>query len=78
MYYRSIINYICSIILVWNKVLINYLVQVMFDNRKEKNELLKALVVKDKDAAAPNYTQVFLPLILYNVPEHFEYQALVL
>ncbi|KAK1358641.1 monoacylglycerol lipase ABHD6 [Heracleum sosnowskyi] len=31
--------------------------EAMFDNRKEKNELLKALVVRDKDAAAPNYTQ---------------------
>ncbi|KAK1358640.1 hypothetical protein POM88_043114 [Heracleum sosnowskyi] len=28
-----------------------------FDNRKEKVELLKALVISDKDAAFPNYTQ---------------------
>lgn len=31
----------------------------MFDNRKEKVELLKALVISDKDAAVPNYTQVY-------------------
>ncbi|XP_060168412.1 uncharacterized protein LOC132599176 [Lycium barbarum] len=31
--------------------------EVMFANRKEKLELLKALVVSDKDAATPKYSQ---------------------
>ncbi|XP_074362739.1 uncharacterized protein LOC141703018 [Apium graveolens] len=38
-------------------VFYRHFLEAMFDNRKEKNELLKVLVVKDKDAAAPNYTQ---------------------
>lgn len=36
----------------------------MFANRKEKAELLDALVVSDKDATIiPNYSQVF-PLVI--------------
>ncbi|WOH12809.1 hypothetical protein DCAR_0832317 [Daucus carota subsp. sativus] len=34
-----------------------HFLEALFDNRKERNELLKALVVKDKDAGLPNYTQ---------------------
>lgn len=34
-----------------------HFLEVMFDNRKEKVELLEALVISDKDATVPNYTQ---------------------
>lgn len=39
----------------------------MFSNRKEKVELLEALVVNDKDATikTPNYSQVCLILIYF-------------
>lgn len=33
--------------------------QVMFTNRKEKAELLEALVVSNKDPTIPNFPQVF-------------------
>lgn len=32
----------------------------MFDNRKEKEELLEALVISDKDFIIPRYPQVNL------------------
>lgn len=41
-----------------------WLLQAFFDNRKERIELLKALVVNDKDAVSPNYTQVYSLLII--------------
>ncbi|WOG84944.1 hypothetical protein DCAR_0104130 [Daucus carota subsp. sativus] len=38
-------------------IFFRHFLEAMFDNRKERNELLKALVVKDNDAALPIYTQ---------------------
>ncbi|WOH12810.1 hypothetical protein DCAR_0832318 [Daucus carota subsp. sativus] len=38
-------------------IVYKHFLEAFFDNRKERIELLKALVVNDKDAVSPNYTQ---------------------
>ena len=37
--------------------------QVMFDNRKEREELLEALVIDDKDFTIPSHPQVWICLL---------------
>lgn len=34
--------------------------QVMFNNRKERGELLEGLIVSNKDTTVPSFTQVYI------------------
>lgn len=50
------------------KVAVLTVMQVMFNNRKERGELLEELVVSNKDASIPHFSQVMKDFCIMGTP----------